>query len=92
MFRSACSIPLDDKVIITGGYYTKSTVSEYSQAGWVGDLATLNVGRYGHGCSSFVSGAERVRVTQYISALWASLGVDLDKTPGSYFFDIKCCK
>ena len=26
------------------------------------------------------------------SALWASLGVDLDKTPGSYFFDILCCK
>ena len=33
----------------------------------MGDLASLNVGRYGHGCSSFVSGAERVSVTQYIS-------------------------
>ena len=26
------------------------------------------------------------------TALWASLGVDLDKTPGGYFLDILCCK
>ena len=65
MFRSACSIPLENRMIITGGYYTKTIVSEYNQGGWVGELASLNVGRYGHGCSSFVSGAERVSVTQY---------------------------
>ncbi len=65
MFRSACSIPLEDRMVITGGYYTKTIVSEYNQEGWVGDLASLNVGRYGHGCSSFVSGAERVSVTLY---------------------------
>ena len=65
MFRSACSIPLEDRMIITGGYYTKTIVSEYNQEGWVGDLASLNVGRYGHGCSSFVSGAERVRVAAH---------------------------
>ena len=29
---------------------------------------------------------------RYYSALWASLGVDLDKTPGGYFLDILCCK
>ena len=26
------------------------------------------------------------------SALWASLGVDLDKNPGGYFLDKLCCK
>ena len=29
---------------------------------------------------------------QVWTAQWASLGVDLDKTPGSYFLDNLCCK
>ena len=45
---------------MTGGFYSKNSVSEYNEGGWLGDLASLNVGRYGHGCSSFVSAAERV--------------------------------
>ena len=51
----ACAINLGSTVVITGGYSTKTTVSEYSQEGWVRDLPSLQQGRYGHGCSYFVS-------------------------------------
>ena len=40
---------------ITGGYNTKTTVSEYNQEGWVRDLPSLQQARYSHGCSYFVS-------------------------------------
>ena len=45
-----------------GGFWTKKKVSEYSQEGWERDLTYLNMGRYGHGCSSFVSVIERVKI------------------------------
>ena len=54
-YRHACSIELEDQVIVTGGYYTKNTVSIYNDAGWVKDLANLNTGRRGHSCSHFTS-------------------------------------
>ena len=59
--RLACSISLDDTVILTGGVYTKTTVSEYNTEGWVRDLAPLTHGRDGHACTSFLSASgERV--------------------------------
>ena len=56
-FRHACSIELDDKVILTGGLYAthvmgKATV--YNHSGFVEDLPELNVKRRQHGCGHFV--------------------------------------
>ena len=58
LYRFACSMPdlTSDSVIITGGDYTMSTVSRYGVLGWVEDLPSLVVGRYGHGCGSFFRG------------------------------------
>ena len=53
IYRSACAIPEEASIVITGGRNTQRTVSRYSITGWVEDLAELNVGRYDHGCSSY---------------------------------------
>jgi len=55
---NACSIELEDRVIVTGGYYTRNTVSIYYDDGWHQDLADLNTGRYWHSCSHYISGNE----------------------------------
>jgi len=54
----ACSMPdlTSDNVIITGGAYTKNTVSRYGVSGWEEDLPSLVVGRYYHGCGSYFRG------------------------------------
>ena len=54
--RDACAIPDPDneEVIITGGYYTRTTVSVYNKAGHQRDLASLNAGRRYHACTSFI--------------------------------------
>merc|ERR1719219_161618 len=49
----ACAINLGTSVILTGGFLTRTTVSQYNQAGWVRDLPDLLQGRYGHGCSYY---------------------------------------
>ena len=61
-YRLACSIPLGDKVVLTGGAYTMKTVSRYDKDGWVGDMPSLNQGRHSHGCTAFVSGGEQVTI------------------------------
>ena len=55
----ACAINLGSTVAITGGQYTKTRVSEYSQEGWVRDLPSLQQGRYEHGCSYYEDGEGR---------------------------------
>ena len=59
----ACAIPDPDKeeVIITGGGWSLTTVSVYSEAGWQRDMTPLNQRRQRHCCSSFLSEGERVR-------------------------------
>ena len=58
------SISLDDHVVITGGRWTlKKTVSRYEKSGWVENMPSLNQGRYYHGCTSFTSGGQQVRLT-----------------------------
>ena len=47
-------------VIITGGLYTRKTVSVYSEAGWLSDLTSLNQGRYWHACGHYVNGEKEV--------------------------------
>merc|ERR1719153_1845604 len=51
----ACSITdhTNNSVIITGGRYTKRTVSRYSTSGHVEDLPSLNQGRSSHGCGYY---------------------------------------
>ena len=62
-YSVACAIEDSDNqtVIITGGYYTRTTVSVYGLQGWIEDLQPLNTGRYWHACSSYMSGMTRVR-------------------------------
>ena len=58
--RYACSIELDDKVILTGGLPFSSAshvigkVTVYNHSGFVEDLPELNVKRWFHGCGYFV--------------------------------------
>ena len=42
-------------VLLTGGLYTLTTVSQYNQDGWVRDLPDLLQRRESHGCSLFVN-------------------------------------
>ena len=49
----ACAIKLDKFVVITGGLSSKTLVSKYDMNGWMKDLASLNTGRYGHGCGFY---------------------------------------
>jgi len=51
--KEACSIELPEMFILTGGDYTKKTVSRYSTSGWMEDLPQLNEGRRHHGCGFF---------------------------------------
>ena len=44
---------MDKYVVITGGYYTKATVSKYDKTGWMMDLTSLNSGRYYHACGYY---------------------------------------
>ena len=47
-------------MVITGGYYTRSTVSIYSVDGWVEDLPDLLRGRYDHGCGHYVNNDDKM--------------------------------
>ena len=55
IIRYACSIELEEVVILTGGADTKSLVTVYNNAGFVEDLPSLNTGRSLHGCGHFVN-------------------------------------
>ena len=61
-YRLACSIPLDNELVLTGGAYTMKTVSKYDNDGWVEDMPSLKRGRHSHGCTAFVSGGEQVKL------------------------------
>ena len=54
-FRAACDINLGSSVMITGGYYTSKTVTEYGENGYMRDAPELQVGRRNHGCSYYVN-------------------------------------
>ena len=64
IIRYACAIPDPDtneaSVVVTGGAYTRTTVSIYTEQGWQRNLPPLNTGRESHACSSFMSGGGRV--------------------------------
>ena len=62
-YSFACAIedPDTQTVVITGGWWTRTTVSVYGLQGWVEDLQPLNIRRYWHACSSYMSAGTRVR-------------------------------
>jgi len=57
---SACSIQLEETVVITGGSNTLSTASIYSIDGWVEDLPDLLTGRYKHGCGHYINNNDKM--------------------------------
>ena len=52
---SACAIDLGQTVLITGGWYDRPRVSEYTEIGFLRDLPSLQEGRHSHGCTYFVN-------------------------------------
>ena len=54
-FSFACSIELDDKVIVTGGEETKTRVDVYTMEGWSMELPDLTTGRWDHGCGHYIN-------------------------------------
>ena len=84
-YRYACSITLDDHVVITGGYDTMTRVSRYEESGFVRNMPSLNNGRDNHGCTSFLSGGQQVRLTTWCHTwilMTPSSGVDGDRWTG----------
>ena len=55
IIRHACSIQMEDTVVLTGGEDTMTQVSVYNSEGWVEDWAQLQTGRYQHACGHFVN-------------------------------------
>ena len=49
-------------MVLTGGRENGTIVSQYNTDGWVRDLSSLNTGRYDHGCTSYSTGGEQVRL------------------------------
>ena len=72
---SACAIPDPDlqRVIISGGWYTRNTVSVYGVKGWIEDLQPLEQGREYHACASFLSAGERVKRPIYFNVSYSFL-------------------
>ena len=69
-YRAACSIDMGQSVVITGGYNTKRTVTEYKEDGDHAEMPPLITGRYNHGCSSFMdSDNNMVRIISNIHEL-----------------------
>ena len=61
-YSYACAIPDPDTdtVVVTGGDYPGAKVYVYSVQGWQEDLPSLNIGRYDHACTSYMTGEKRV--------------------------------
>jgi len=74
---SACAIPDQDSVIVTGGGSSKNTVSVYTVEGWQQDLPPLNTGRFRHACSSYWSDERRIFM---VTGGWETSFSDLDST------------
>ena len=62
-YRRACSIDLGQSVVITGGYYTMRTVTQYSENGEAKELQELITGRYNHGCSYYTDSDNNMVMT-----------------------------
>ena len=68
LFRNACTIELNDKVIVTGGKYSLNRVEVYTLDGWIKELPELITGRFNHACGHYINTAgEKVKcIRQHI--------------------------
>ena len=64
IYRYACSIQLEDTVIVTGGSWSLTRVQEYNLQGSVARLPDLNTGRYGHACGYYVHNGKIVSTVE----------------------------
>ena len=85
--RWACSIQLEESVIITGGIYSESLnrVEQYNLAGSMGRLPDLNTGRYLHACGHYLHNGEVVSTnieSIVILAMCCGAGVHSDQWRG----------
>ena len=51
----ACTIELDDLVVVTGGRYNPTRVDVYDIDGWSKELPKLINGRWNHGCGKYIN-------------------------------------
>ena len=63
-------------MVLTGGFKSLTTVSLYDKKGWREDFSSgLKTGRYGHGCTSFLSREnERVKYICNLGLLTVYIG------------------
>ena len=59
-FSAACTIELDDKVIVTGGAINWARVDVYNIDGWVMELPSLIQGRRNSGCGHYVNSDDKM--------------------------------
>ena len=73
IFSHACSIKLNDKVIVTGGKnrseFGMNQVSTYNVNGFLENLPNLNVRRLLHGCGHYINvEGNEVQILKYIAS------------------------
>ena len=54
-FSQACSIELEDRVVVTGGNYDGTRVQMYNISGLVESLPDINTPRVDHACGQFLN-------------------------------------
>ena len=54
-YSESCLIDEGETFLLTGGLYSKETVSRYNINGWLEDLDNLNTGRRLHGCTMYTN-------------------------------------
>ena len=83
-YRQACSIELDDKVIITGGWKSGGlgieTVAVYDENGFVEYLPDMNFNRQDHGCGHYINSNNEI--VSFILVSSSGLGPGPGPSPG----------
>ena len=54
-YSLACAINTGESVVVTGGAYFHTRVTQYYEGTGGGDLPSLQQGRYYHGCSYYAN-------------------------------------
>ena len=73
--RSACSIELEELVILSGGVDTMTKVTVYNKDGFLADWPGLQTGRHSHGCGHFVNSDNKVvRQGKHLQCSGSGLG------------------
>ena len=59
-YREACSIELEDKVVVTGGFPGRTNVQVYDLSGPVETLPDMTQPRYSHACGYMVNSDDQL--------------------------------